>query len=151
MYNNCCVRKVDSRVMGLMIVLFVAGFFLTGCVGGQIREDRRIPLVVDTTRSGNQTDVDFDIDYRYRFQQAGPQQPGQLELEFSLKRKRGFYSFTAFVNYLDAEGKVLGNNAIYSLGNRNGVVHVSEGPFETPPGTVAIAFTSVGREFKSKQ
>ena len=151
MYNRRCVWKVEFVTMGLMIVLFFAGFFLTGCIGGQIREDRRIPLVADTTRSGNQTDVDFDIDYRYRFQQAGPQQTGQLDLEFSLKRKRGFYSFTAFVNYLDAEGQVLGKNAIYSLGNRSGVVHVTEGPFETPPGTVAIAFTSVSRDFKSKQ
>jgi hypothetical protein len=137
--------------MGLMIVFAVAGFFLAGCVGGQIREDRRIPLVEDTSQSGNQTDVDFDINYRYRFRQADPQQPGQLDLEFNLKRKRGFYSFTAFVNYLDAEGQVIGKNSIYSLGNRSGVVHVSEGPFETPPGTVAIAFTSVSRDFKSKQ
>ena len=151
MYNVRCVYKVVTCVMGLMIVFAVAGFFLAGCVGGQIREDRRIPLVEDTSQSGNQTDVDFDINYRYRFRQAGPQQPGQLELEFNLKRKRGFYSFTAFVNYLDAEGQVIGKNSIYSLGNRSGVVHVSEGPFETPPGTVAIAFTSVSRDFKSRQ
>ena len=151
MYSVRCTYKTDSCVMGLMVVFAVAGFFLTGCVGGQIREDRRIPLVADTTQSGDQTDVDFDINYRYRFRQTGPQQPGQLELEFNLKRKRGFYSFAAFVNYLDAEGQVIGKNSIYSLGNRNRVVQITEGPFETPPGTVAIAFTSVGREFKSKQ
>ena len=151
MYNNRRVRGGNTLFMGLILVSVFAGFFLAGCAGGQIREDRRIPLVADSTLSGSQADVDFDIQYRYRFQQVGPQQPGQLKLEFSLKRKRGFYSFTAFVNFLDAEGQVLGKNAIYSLGNRSGVVHVSEGPFETPPGTVAIAFTSVGRDFKSKQ
>ena len=144
-------RTVRHPAISALVAAFGCFFLLAGCIGGQIKEDLRIPLVKDTTQSGSQSDIDYEINYRYVFRQSDPQQPGQLELKFSLKRKRGFYSFTAFVNYLDAEGQVLGKNAIYSLGNRSGVVQISEGPFETPPGTVAIAFTSVSREYKSKQ
>jgi len=56
-----------------------------------------------------------------------------------------------FASYLDEQGRVLGKNAIYNPGNRNRSVQLSEGPFETAPGTVASAFTSVSRMFKSKQ
>jgi hypothetical protein len=137
--------------MGLMIVLAVAGFFLTGCSGFTIDEDARIPLEKNAQQSGSQTDFDFLIKYSYVFRQADPQQPGELDLKFRLKRRRGFYSLSVYLNYLDGQGKVLGKNSIYRLGNRNRTAQVTEGPFETPPGTVAIAFTSVGRDFKSKQ
>ncbi|KPJ78391.1 MAG: hypothetical protein AMJ54_04040 [Deltaproteobacteria bacterium SG8_13] len=136
------------RSLGIAVI---ALFLLAGCIGGQIKENRRIPLAKDTAQSGIQSDVDWVIDYRYVFRQTDLQQPGKIELSFTLQRKRGFYSLTVFVNYLGGEGRVLGKNAIYNLGNRSGVVQVNEGPFETPPGTVAIAFTSVSRDFKSKQ
>ena len=132
-------------------VVWIVCILLAGCSGFSIREDRRILLVKDASQSGSQTDFDYVIDYRYVFRQPDPQQPGELDLDFTLKRRRGFYSLIVFVNYLDGQGRVLGKNSIYSLGNRNQAVQINEGPFQTPPAAVAIAFTSVGRDFKSKQ
>ena len=137
---------------GYALVFTVIGLLvLSSCSGFTISEDARIPLVKGTPQSGRQTDFDYVIAYRYEFRPGDPQQPGRLDLRFSLQRKSRVYSLTVFVNYLDWEGRILGKNTIYSLGNRNRVVLISEGPFETPPDTAAIAFTSVSRDFKSKQ
>ena len=56
-----------------------------------------------------------------------------------------------YVNYLDEQGRELGKNSIYHLGNRKRIAQITEGPFEAPPVTAAIASTAVGRAFKSKQ
>lgn len=143
-----CVRHQAAHTLAAAISGMI---LLAGCSGFTIDEDARISLEKETPISGSYTDFDFIITYNYVFRQADPQQPGQLDLDFRLKRRRGFYSLSVYVNYLDGQGRVLGKNAIYNLGNRSRTVQISEGPFETPPGTVAIAFTSVGRDFKSKQ
>jgi hypothetical protein len=142
------IRRYVTPVLHFAVIGLLA---LTGCSGFTIKEENRIPLVKDSPQAGSQTDFDFVIDYRYVFRPADAQQPGRLDLNFTLQRKSAVYSLTVFVNYLDGTGRVLDKNAIYSLGNRNRSVQVAEGPFETPPGTVAIAFTSVSRDFKSKQ
>lgn len=135
-----------------ILIAAISGFFLlTGCSGFTIDEDMRIPLEKDTLKSGSHSEFDFDLDYRYTFRQTDPSQPGELKLYFTLQRKSSLYSLSVFVNFLDAQGQVLDKNMIYGLSNRKGIVQVGEDPMQTPPGTVAIAFTSVSRDFKSKQ
>jgi hypothetical protein len=141
--RRCGMCALHLAVIGLLVV--------AGCSGFTIKEESRIPLVKDSPQAGSQTAFDYVIDYRYVFRPTDAQQPGRLDLNFTLQRKSAVYSLTVFVNYLDGEGRVLGKNVIYSLGNRNRSVQVAEGPFETPPGTVAIAFTSASLDFKSKQ
>lgn len=151
MKTNHRAHATDHRGLGALYFAVIGFFLLAGCSGFAIDEDERIPLVEGTLQTGSQSDFDYLIDYRYVFKPAGPQQPGQIDLFFTLQRKSRVYSLTVWVSYLDAEGKVLDKNPIYSLGNRSGVVQTTDGTFETPPGTVAIAFTSVSRDFKSKQ
>ena len=126
-------------------------FLLAGCSNIQIKEEMRIPLVKDVKQSGNYQDFDYIIEYRYIFKQENLQQPGEIELDFGLRRRRAHYSLTVWINFLDTEGEILGKRVIYILGNRTRNTIVLEEPVETPPGTVAIAFTSTAREFKSRQ
>ncbi len=151
MKPNHHAHAIGRRGLRALYFAVIGFFLLAGCSGFAIDEDERIPLVEGSLQSGSQSDFDYLINYRYVFKPAGPQQPGQIDLFFTLQRKSSVYSLTVWVTYLDAEGKVLGKNTIYSLGNRSKVVQTTDGAFETPPGTVAITFTSVSREFKSRQ
>lgn len=126
-------------------------FLLAGCSNMPVKEDMRIPLVKDVRQSGTYQDFDYVIDYRYVFKQQNLQQPGEIDLTFELRRRRAHYSLTVWVNFLDSEGAVLGKTVIYSLANRKRISQTLEGPLESPPGTVAIAFTSTAREYKSRQ
>jgi len=146
-------RKFLSHCRFNQILLFgVIGIvLLAGCSNIQIKEDMRIPLVKEVRHSGTYQDFDYIIDYRYVFKQENLQQPGEIELTFGLRRRRAHYSLTVWVNFLDSEGRILAKRVIYNLGNRTGKSESLEGPLETPPGTVAIAFTSTARDFKSRQ
>jgi hypothetical protein len=126
-------------------------FLLAGCSNMPVKKEMQIPLVKDVRQSGTYQDFDYLIDYRYVFKQQNLQQPGEIDLTFELRRRRAHYSLTVWVNFLDSEGQILEKRIIYSLGNRNRISQTLEGPLESPPGTVAIAFTSTARDFKSRQ
>ena len=143
-YIHCSFRRtVFFGIIGIVL--------LAGCSNTQIKEDLQIPLVKEVRQSGTYEDFDYIIDYRYVFKQESPQQPGEIDLTFGMRRKRALYSLTVWVNFLDPEGLVLDKKVIFGLGNRTGKGESREGPLETPPGTVAIAITSAAREFKSRQ
>ena len=143
-YDHCSFNNIlFFGVIGIVL--------LAGCSNIQIKEDLRIPLAKDARQSGTYEDFDYIIDYRYVFKQESLQQPGEIDLTFGMRRKRALYSLTVWVNFLDPEGLVLEKKVIFGLGNRTGKSESREGPLETPPGTVAIAFTSTAREFKSRQ
>jgi len=135
------------------ILLFgvIGMVLLAGCSNIQIKEDLRIPLVKDVRQTGTYEDFDYIIDYRYVYKQESLQQPGEIDLTFGMRRKRALYSLTVWVNFLDPEGLILEKKVIFGLGNRTGKGVSHKGPLQTPPGTVAIAFTSTARDFKSRQ
>jgi len=143
-YDHCSFNHI-------LFIGVIGVFLLAGCSNIQIKEDLRIPLVKDVRQSGTYEDFDYIIDYRYVFKQESLQQPGEIDLTFGMRRKRALYSLTVWVNFLDPEGLVIEKNVIFGLGNRTGKSESREGPLETPPGTVAIAFTSTARNFQSRQ
>ncbi len=143
-YDHCSFnRTLFFGVIGI--------FLLAGCSNMPIKDEMRIQLVKDVRQSGTYQDFDYFIDYRYVFKQENLQQPGEIDLTFGLRRRRALYSLTVWVNFLDPEGLILEKKVIFGLGNRTGKSESREGPLETPPGTVAIAFTSTARDFKSRQ
>lgn len=130
------------------IILFLSGLLLVlGCGGVTIREDQRIQLQAGQSYQGTQNTVDYRLEYQYVFKQANTGGPGSIEISVKVSPKRRLDSLNIYLNFLDVEGKRLGSKNIFGGGAGRGAGKGSfSNTFETPPGTVSIAFTYTSRE-----
>jgi len=132
----------------IALIFFLSGMLLVlGCGGVTIREDQRIQLQADQPYQGTQNTVDYRLEYQYVFKQASTGGSGSIEISGKVNPKRRLDSLNIYLNFLDAEGKRLGGKNIYGGGAGRGAGKRSfSNIFETPPGTVSIAFTYTSRE-----
>ena len=130
------------------IIFLLSGLLLVlGCGGVIIRDDQRIPLQADQPYQGTQNNVDYRLEYQYLFKQANTGAAGSIEVSGKVSPKRRLDSLDIYLNFLDAEGNRLGSKHVFGGGAGMGVGKGSfSKTFETPPGTVSIAFTYTGRE-----
>ena len=130
------------------IILFLSGLLLVlGCGGVTIREDQRIQLQADQSYQGTQNTVDYRLEYQYVFKQANAGGTGSIEISGKVSPKRRLDSLDIYLNFLDAEGKRIGSKNVFGAGAGTGAGKGSfSNTFETPPGTVSIAFTYTSRE-----
>jgi hypothetical protein len=130
------------------IIFFLSGLLLVlSCGGVTIREDQRIQLQAGQSYQGTQNSVDYRLEYQYVFKQANPGGPGSIEISGKVNPKRRLDSLDIYLNFLDAEGKRLGSKNVFGVGAGMGAGKGSfSKTFETPPGTVSIAFTYTSRE-----
>jgi hypothetical protein len=146
----------DKINKGRLLLLLIGGFlafisFLYSCSGAIISEERRIALVKDQPYEGVQKTLDYVLEYRYVFEQKNPQLTGNIKLTASLKPRRGLDMLHVYINFLDSEGKIIGTKSIYGTGVGHGAGKASiENQFETPPETVAIAFSWSSQERRQR-
>lgn len=130
-----------------MLAPMLAFVFFISCGGITIREDQRIQLQAGQSNQGTQNTVDYRLEYQYVFKQANPGGTGSIEVSGKVSPKRRLDSLDIYLNFLDAEGQRLGSKNVFGGGAGRGAGKGSfSHTFETPPGTVSIAFTYTSRE-----
>jgi hypothetical protein len=128
-------------------MIFVAVALVLGCSGATIRPEQRIALTADTPYESTVKTTDYSMDYQIVYKPAGASGGGTLQFSGKLVPRRGLDSMSIWINFLDAEGKIIGSKTLYSPGAGRGAARTSlEKTFEVPPGTVSMAFTHNARE-----
>ena len=118
----------------------------------KIKKENRIELVPGASQSGARETFDYSLAYQYEYTSETPQSPGKFRIMGQAARRRGLDSLTIWVNFVDAQGKVMSQAIIYNSGYRS---YSGSNRFDvsvkTPPGTQWFAFTSLGRERRGKK
>ncbi len=146
--KKCLIKAVGLPLACAFSVVIVAGLaVLTGCSGIQIEKDQQILLAADQPITGTKKTTDYSLEYQIVFQQKGSDGSGTIQFNGKLNPRRGLDSLTIWINFLDADGKIIGSKPIYAPGAGRGAAKSTlEDTFELPAGTVAVAFTHIGRE-----
>jgi hypothetical protein len=142
-------KKRDIKIVFFKskLALMLPLIFFFSCGGVTIREDQRIQLQADQPYQGTQNTVDYRFEYQYVFKQANAGGPGSIEISGKVNPKRRLDSLDIYLNFLDAEGKRIRSKNVFGVGAGTGAGKGSfSKTFETPPGTVSIAFTYTSRE-----
>jgi len=140
-------KKTKIVLIKSVIALILPLIFFISCGGVTIREDQRIQLQAGQSYQGTQNTVDYRLEYQYVFKQASAGGPGSIEISGKVNPKRRLDSLDIYLNFLDAEGQRLGSKNVFGGGAGRGAGKGSfSNTFETPPGTVSIAFTYTSRE-----
>ncbi len=137
------------QLTALIAILFVIAALLVSCSGFTIKEEQRLPLIEDQTRSGVYKTIDLELDYRYTYRPGAPGEGGTIDLRGRVARKRRLNSLGINLNCLDTDGKIISSERVYYYVYSKGGGSSFEGNFEIPPGTVSIAFTSNARTRES--
>jgi hypothetical protein len=143
------IKKKNTKTVlfNSILALMLALIFFISCGGVTIREDQRIQLQAGQSYQGTQNTVDYRLEYQYVFKQANPGGPGSIEVSGKVSPKRRLDSLDIYLNFLDAEGKRIGSKNVFGAGAGKGAGKGSfSNTFETPTGTVAIAFTYTSRD-----
>ena len=91
--------------------------------------------------------TDYAMEYQLVRQPADDSGTGKLVLKGKLVPRRGLDSLSIWINFLDAEGTIIGSKTLYSPGAGRGAARTNlEKTFEVPPETVSVAFTHNARE-----
>ena len=148
MWSRLPIRSPVRRSGRVTILLIaVAAIFVIGCSGATIREDQRIPLPAESPYESVVKTTDYSMEYQLVYQPADASGSGKLVLKGKLVPRRGLDSFSLWINFLDAEGKMIGSKSIYSPGAGRGAARSDlEKTVEVPPGTVSVAFSHNARE-----
>jgi len=143
MRSKIIIPEALKCMFVMLSILLIA--FQSSCVGpGQmtVAPERRIPLIKDTPQKGSWESNDVALEYQY------VDQAGVIQLTVTGNAKRGYDQLMVWVEFVDAEGKVLETESVYNSGFRTGSSggkpHKGriEKTFEMPPGTTDIAFQS---------
>ena len=142
------------RANRAIVFCLVALSVYFGCaeiyLGKTVPEDDRIPLIPGKTNAGTWEAFEYTMAYQYNFHPGSSGLPGKIALNGEVST-RGVAILDIWVNFLDAQGKVLAREGVFSSGFLLGVKFNSfEVSLETPPGTSAISFTHIARERKPK-
>lgn len=108
--------------------------------GGVIPAERHIPLARGGTHSGDWQSMDADMIYHYT---TKDQAPGKIRVSGSVSPRFRVAQLRISIQFLDADGRVLASEQVYSSGYRRGSVG---GEFkrvlDIPEGALALAFRS---------
>ena len=140
----CLKSSVWESIGGLGMTGLLVSFLLTlvACSGaGQvIAPEDRVPFNVSGVNSGQWQDMDASLIYRCT---TDGQPAGKVRVSGSVSARSRLDRLGVSIRFLDAEGKVLGSEQIYSSGYRDRPVG---GEFnrtmDLPAGTEALAFAS---------
>ena len=138
------IKKIYKQTLvgGMIAIVLCSQFLLFGCTGATIREDLRIPLVSNQPYEGVSKTGHYILEYRFTFHPKATDETGSMEFTGNLKPTRPLETLSIRMQFLDSEGKVIDMQPIYGSGFRAGAGKATiQKRFETPPGTVAIAFT----------
>jgi len=129
-------RKIFTFLLAGML------FILTGCVTGrEVSADKRIPLVKDSSQSGEWKAFEYTMHYTYRFTQPEDGILGSIEFSGSLIRTGRFDSLYIWIYLLDGSGRVLEIESIYSTGHRmRNMGRSFSMTLAAPPETAGISF-----------
>ena len=134
-------------VCALSVIIITGLVVLMGCSGIQIEKNQQIPLAADQPVTGTKKTTDYSLEYQIVFQPKGSDSAGTIRFNGKLNPNRGLDSLTIWINFLDVDGKIIGSKPIYAPGAGRGAAKSTlEDTFELPAGTVAVAFTHIGRE-----
>jgi hypothetical protein len=138
------IKKIHKKslMVGMIVLLLGSHCLIFGCSGATIREDRRIPLVANQPYEGVSKTGHYILEYSFTFHPKATDETGSMEFTGNLKPTRPLETLSIRLQFLDSEGKVIDMQPIYGSGFRGGAGKATiQKRFETPPGTVAIAFT----------
>ena len=141
-------RKIFTFLLAGML------FILTGCVTGrEISADKRIPLVKDSSQSGEWKAFEYTMQYSYTFTQPEDGTPGSIELSgFLQKTGGGLDGLTIWLYLLDGNGMILERKIAYNADFKS--ERYMEREFtvtlDTPPETVGISFAHVAMESRGR-
>jgi hypothetical protein len=140
---------LGKRYLHMAVFLILFGCVSTP-VGTTVPENKRILLQKVGTQTGIWKAFEITMSYNYVFNQENIQLPGSIEFSGSLKRHTSerLERLVIWVDFLDAQGKILSVNSLYSIarGGRSFTVKL-----ETPPGTAGMTFRHIARERRSKE
>jgi hypothetical protein len=124
---------MDTCKQGLLFL----SVLLIACAGTPrtVAQDDRISLRDGGPHSGTWQSGSISLDYQYS------KQAGAIQLRVSPRAKRPFEKLTVWALFVDAGGKVLDKQEVYSIGDRPGSPGL-ENNFEMPPATAYLSFTS---------
>jgi hypothetical protein len=129
-----------------MLMAIVASLVI-GCSATPFREEQRIALPADAPYESVVKNTDYSMEYELIYRPAESSGSGTLLFRGRLVPRRGLDSMTIWINFLDAEGKTIASNTVYSPGAGRGAARSNlEQNFEVPPGTNSVAFTHNARE-----
>ena len=143
MRSKIIIPEAFKCMFVMLSILLIA--FQSSCVGpGQmtVAPERRIPLIKDTPQKGSWESNDVALEYQY------VDQAGVIQLTVTGNAKRGYDQLMVWVEFVDAEGKVLETESVYNSGFRTGSsksrAHKGkiERTFKMPLETTNIAFRS---------
>jgi hypothetical protein len=138
------IKKIHKQTLvgGMIAIALCSHFLLFGCTGATIREDRRIPLVANQPYEGVSKTGHYILEYSFTFHPKASDETGSMEFTGNLKPTRPLENLSIRLQFLDSEGKVIDMEPIYGSGHMGGASKATiQKRFETPPGTVAIAFS----------
>lgn len=135
-----------SGVQGIILPLM--GILVMASCGGSLLSVRNpVPIEEQKSTGGFRKTIDYQLDYRYRFQPATPPKPNLFEFEGNLTPQRGLSTLSVKILFLDADGKTLLTESIYFSGFRQGAGKAKiEKRFELPPGAVSFGFSHFSQE-----
>lgn len=129
-----------------LLVSFLLTFGACSGVGQVIAPEDRIPFNAGGVNSGGWQDMDASLLYRCT---TDGQPAGKVRISGSVSPRSRVAQLRVSIRFLDAEGKILGNEQIYSSGYRDRSVG---GEFnrtlDLPAGTEALAFVSYSQSFE---
>lgn len=134
------IKSVRQGLAWLGITGFLIIFGACSGTGQVIAPEDRIPFSASGVNSGQWQAMDALLMYRCT---TDGQPAGKVKISGSVSGRSRVAQLRVSVRFLDAEGKVLGGEQLFSSGYREGSVG---GEFnrtvDLPPGTEALAFLS---------
>jgi hypothetical protein len=138
MSNGSIIQKTKNTFYCALILVSLG---LLGCatVGSVVPVENRVKLLETGTVEDTFKSDGLIVEYRYKLTD------GSMLLSCSAALNFRVESFTVRLLFLDAQGTVLQQKAVYSSGTQS-----IEKSLDVPPGTASISFTYSSQPFRGR-